>query len=684
MSESTLIRDLAVILVVSGAVTALFHRLRQPVVLGYLLAGVIIGPHTPPVAFIHDRHSIETLGELGVIFLLFSLGLAFSLRRLRRVGTAALVAALLEIPVMIWLGYVTGRLFGWGTTDSLFLGAVLSISSTTIIAKALGEMGLLRSGFARIIVGILIVEDLAAILILVLLSGFAAAGTVQPADLLLALGRVTVFVTCVVVTGLLTLPRLLQYLAAFEVREVLTVCVLGICIGVAALAGALGFSVALGAFLAGAVMAESRPVHVIEERVQSIRDMFSAVFFVAVGLAIDPAVLLTDWLLVLAVSLVTVAGKVVSCGFGTLVAGYPVKVATRVGMGLAQIGEFSFIIANLGLASGVMSPKLYPIAVGVSAVTTLLTPYLLRASDPLGAALERRAPRVVRSYLEVYQDRRRRRAGGTVPLVPPEARPLAVRGALYAILLAATVLAAGAAAERLRRQGPRSLVLPDDVQVALWVTWGIVSLPLFAGLARTGSELSAMVAEAMARPDGRTLVRDALRLAFAVVGVAFFLALGAPVLPRGLALGVTLAVIGGAAVVLWRTVGQVRDHAERTLRAVLAPEPDESPAAAPAREEIVRLAARKYPFQMTIEEVVLPLTSTAANRSLEELEIRARTGATVAEIVRDTESLVNPSPSTVLEPGDVLLVMGSREQVARAIRHLENLARRPGGGEDGR
>ena len=675
--ETILIRDLAVILAASGLVTAVFHRLRQPVVLGYLLVGMVIGPHTQPFALISDRHSMATLAELGVIFLLFSLGLEFNLRKLRRVGGVAVVAALVEIPAMLWLGYAVARLLGWNTMDSVFLGAVLSISSTTIIVKALAEFASLRTESARIIMGILIVQDLAVIVMLVLLSGLASAGTVNASDILMALLRVAVFVTSVVVIGLLTVPRLLHYLASFEVREVLTVTVLGLCLGIAVLAGTFGFSVALGAFLMGAVMAESRSAHDIELRIEPIRDMFSAVFFVAVGSIIDPSMLIEHWAVVLVVSVVAIAGKLVTCALATVLAGYRPEVATRVGMGLAPIGEFSFVIVNLGLATKVVSPLLYPVTVGVAAVTTLFTPYLIRVAGPLGALVERHAPRIVRSYVDFHQDQRRRRHARRTAPFWGDLRPPVLRSLAYVTLLAATVIGAARATALLDSRGTEAGLSTSDLQVLVWTVWGLVSLPIVTGIARSASELATVIADGTVRPEGRVFVRETLRFVFAIGGGACFLALGSPVLPGGLPLAITLVLVGISGAVFWRTVAGVRERAERALRAVLAADPDEPPAGATARRAIARLAADRYPFQVLLEEVVLPIKESAANRSIKELQIRTRTGATVAAIVRDTESITNPAPSVQLEPGDVLVIMGSREQVTRAIRYFRTLAEQP-------
>src|SRR5512134_1808421 len=310
MHGLTFLQDLAVVMIVAGLVTVVFHRFKQPVVLGYILAGVIIGPHTPPAVLIHDRETIDTLAELGVILLMFSLGLEFNLRKLTQVGIPALIAAIMEILLLFWVGYEIGRFFDWPLLDSVFLGAMLSMSSTTVIIKVLGELGKMKERFAQLIFGILIIEDILGIAMIALLSGIAMTGKLSVGDVGLTLGRLGVFLAVTLVAGLLAVPRLISYVARFKSNEMLIVTVLGLCFGVSLLAAKLGYSVALGAFVIGAVIAEARELHRVEALLEPVRDMFSAIFFVAIGLLIDPQMLLTYWQPILVITLAVIAGKV--------------------------------------------------------------------------------------------------------------------------------------------------------------------------------------------------------------------------------------------------------------------------------------------------------------------------------------------------------------------------------------
>ncbi len=292
MHAISFIQDLAVIMLVAGVVTILFHRFKQPVVLGYIIAGFIIGPHTPPFGLIHDEGTIKTLAELGVIFLMFCLGLEFSLGKLFKVGATAFIAAFLEIVLMIWIGYEIGRWFDWNTMDSLFLGAILAISSTTIIVKALNDLKMKNQRFAQLIFGVLIVEDILGIGIIALLSSIAVSGTVSSGEVFSTVGKLSLFMIVALVIGILLVPRLLAYVARFESNEMLLITVLGLCFGFCLLVVKLEYSMVLGAFLIGAIMAESRQLLKIERLIEPVRDLFSAIFFVAIGLMLDPAVLL--------------------------------------------------------------------------------------------------------------------------------------------------------------------------------------------------------------------------------------------------------------------------------------------------------------------------------------------------------------------------------------------------------
>jgi CPA2 family monovalent cation:H+ antiporter-2 len=404
MHHESFISDLAIIMLIAGIVTILFRRFNQPVVLGYIIAGVILGPHTPPFNFIQDEKIINTLAELGVIFLMFSLGLEFNLKKFKRVGPTAIVAALTEIIVMIFIGYEIGSFFKWQTMDSLFLGGMLAISSTTIIVKTINELKLQKEHFVQLVYGILIIEDILAVGLLVLLSSIAISGTINLVEVSTTIGKLSLFLVMSLLLGILIVPKLLAFVAKFKSQEMLLITVLALCFGSCLLVIKFNYSIVLGAFIIGTIIAESRQLKIIEKIIKPLRNMFSAIFFVSVGLLLDPNVLVTYAMPIMIITLGVILGKVVTCSIGTFITGNDGPTSLRVGMGLAQIGEFSFIIAALGTNLKVTSGFLYSIAVAVSAVTTLLTPYLIKCSNPVSASITSIMPQKLIDIANLYTD----------------------------------------------------------------------------------------------------------------------------------------------------------------------------------------------------------------------------------------------------------------------------------------
>ena len=502
MHAEAFIQDLAIIMLIAGIVTLIFHQLKQPVVLGYLLAGVLIGPHTPPFALIHDQQTIHTLAELGVVFLLFSLGLEFSLKKLAKVGMAALIAGITEIAVMIWLGYQIGSAFGWQTMDSLFLGAMLAISSTTIIIKALEGLDLKNEKFAQLIFGVLIIEDILAIAILVLLAGIATSGHVSTTAVFATLGELTLFIIVSLVVGILTIPRLLNYIDNFRSNEMLLISVLGLLFGFCLLVIKLEYSMALGAFLIGAIIAESRQVEKIEHLIEPIRDMFSAIFFVAIGLLFNPNVLVDYAVPILVITLAVVVGKVVSCSLGAFVAGQDARTSVKVGMGLAQIGEFSFIIASLGVALKVTSDFLYPIAVAVAAITTLLTPYLIKSSDGVSHQLSRILPSRVKQVGSAYTVWLQNiQPQGDNVFLAKMIRRIIIHALVNFALVIAIFLMSAHFAYVLEKYLPLLVVNEGLEKAVIWSGALLLSLPFLIAAYRKIKALSMLLAEMSVNPE---------------------------------------------------------------------------------------------------------------------------------------------------------------------------------------
>lgn len=387
-----LIRDLALILMAGAITTLIFRKIKQPLVLGYIIAGFLVGPYFHLVPTIADHDSIEIWAEIGVIFLLFSLGLEFSFKKLVRVGGTASITAFVEIAFITVSGYYAGRWMGWSTMDSLFLGGMLASSSTTIIIRAFDELGVKTKQYARIVFGVLVVEDIVVILLMVLLSTIAVTKEFEGMEIVYTIVKLLFFLAIWFVAGIFLLPTLLKKARGLLDAETLLILAIGLCFSMVVLATKVGFSAELGAFIMGSIMAETTFAEKIEHLTKPVKDLFGAIFFVSVGMMIDPQTIMQYGWPVIIVTLLTLFGKLFSTTLGALISGQPLKQSVQVGMSMAQIGEFAFIVATLGLSLGVTSDFLFPVAVGASAITTFTTPYLIKFSEPLYHLLERILP----------------------------------------------------------------------------------------------------------------------------------------------------------------------------------------------------------------------------------------------------------------------------------------------------
>ena len=575
MHAIAFLHDLAMVMLAAGVVTVVFRLLRQPVVLGYIVAGVLIGPHTPPYSLVTDEATIRTLAELGIVFLLFSLGLEFSLRHLRQVGVTALVAALAGVVAMLGLGYVIGIGFGWRAMDALFLGAMLAISSTTITVKAIEELNLKKQHFARVVFAILIVEDVLAIGMIALLSGIAATGAVEGAQVLRTLGTLTVFLVAALVLGILIVPRLLDFIAKFQSNEMLLVAVLGLLFGFCLVVAHMNYSVALGAFVTGVVVAEAQCLPRIERLIAPLRDMFCAIFFVAIGLLLDPRVLRDYAAPIAAITLALLFGKVLARGFGAFAAGQDGRNSLRIGMSLAQIGEFSFIIAALGGTLRATSDFLYPIAVAVCAITTLLTPYMIRAADPLAermrAALPQGLSRILHMYTEWLQSLRLQ--GDRAAIAAMVRRILLQTFVNYCLVIAIFGLGAYAASARgldLRAWLPN----PRLADAAIWGVALVLSLPFLIAAYRKLKALAMLLAEASVHAGrhtmrARRIVAEVLPAVSIAVMFLLVCALSSSILPPAELLIATLAIGALILAVLWRAMVKLHSRLQIALMETL-------------------------------------------------------------------------------------------------------------------
>jgi CPA2 family monovalent cation:H+ antiporter-2 len=686
---------LAVVLGVAAVTTVLFQRMRQPVVLGYVLAGLIVGPHVP-VPLVADPRVVNTLSELGVVLLMFSLGLEFSLRKLVTLAPTGGATSVVEMSLVLWLGFTVARLLGWTPLQGLFAGAVVAISSTTIVAKAFDEQGV-RGPLRDRVVGILIAEDVAAVLLIAALTAVSTGAGLDPGALAATVGRLAAFLVGLLAVGLLTVPRLVRAVVRLDRPETTLVASVGLCFAISLLARWVGYSVALGAFVAGVLVAESGEQHRIGALVQPVRDVFAAIFFVSVGMQIDPALVAAHGGAVAAFTVVVVVGKIVGVSIGSFLTGSGVPVAVQSGMSLAQIGEFSFIIAGLGRALGATGEALYPVAVAVSAATTLSTPWLLRASAPVARFVDRALPQPLQtfaalygSWLEELRSAPHRQTRGA--MVRRLGRALALDSVFAAGLVIGTALA-------MPRVGPfveRSLGLHPLLARGLVLAVAAALLAPFGfGVVRVSQRLGATLAQ-FALPAVR---RGKLDLAAAprralvlTLQIGVLLVVGLPVLAVtqpflkgvGGALALTAALLA-LGIAFWKSAASLEGHvragahivAEALVRraragpvsappGIAGPGGGETDADEHALDQVRRLLpGLGEPVVVRLEPGV-----GAVGRTLAQLDLRGATGATVLAIARGQAGVVAPGAGEVLRGGDVLALAGTHEAVEAARRLL--------------
>lgn len=669
MHNAPLLQDLAIVVAVAGVMILLCHLLRQPAVLGYLLAGLIIGPHTPPISLIHDAQSIHTLAELGLVFLMFVLGLEFSLPKLRRVGLSAALATALEVAGMMWVGYEIGKFFGWSSKDSIFLGGILAISSTTIIVKVFTDLKLMTEDFAQVVFGILILEDVVAVLLLSVLSGLGTADAGGAALALRSLLNIGFFIILFLVIGLWSVPRLLHWIARFHVREILGIVSLAICLVGAILASLFGFSIALGAFLAGAVIAASREAHQIEDWIHPVRDLFSAIFFVAVGMMINPAQIWQYKVPILLITLATILGKTVTVALGAFLAGYGVKKSFKIGVSMAQIGEFSFVIASLGASLRITSDFLYPLAVAVSSVTTFCTPYLIRNSAPLVNGLTRVMPARLTSFLDRYETwLRDMRAAKSASSMANVFSGYIMRLAVYASFLLAAALTTRVVAKAILRL---RLEPQAAVQAGLWGLSALFALPLFTAVTRylNHSALILLTRTMESSPLFSYLNIQYFYNTMQVIALGilawYYMFLASSFIhdPAVLFSSAGLLIAFGLVCRPW--IRRANDLLESMLDEVFGLATSEPMHRAAILAETLPVSAGSPTAQFVVRE-----DSRSARKTIRSLDVRRRTGVTILGIYRAGRHIANPDPDMQLQPNDVLVVCGTDEQQMAAAQLL--------------
>ena len=668
MSEGAFFRDLALLMSVAGLSAALFSRLGWPKVIGYILAGALMSEHTLGVSLFRDPQSISTVGQLGVVFLMFSMGLSFSAKEMKKIRAVALPAAVLDTVVMIWLGYTVGtRVFGWSAVESAFLGVAMCDSATTLLAKVIDEMGWGNRPFAKYVLGTSLCEDIICVGAIAVVTGFATGGGMSASAFAGSLGWLAVFFLAVLVFGMVLVPRLLLSVSSRKDDEALALTLLGVCFLVSFLAYHFNFSLALGAFLVGIIGSTSDVRERLETLVDPLKSMFAATFFVSIGLLVDPSALWASKTAILVVSLVVVVGKLFNITFASLLAGVDVRTSVQNGFALAQIGEFAFMVAILyaGIVNDTSIP-MFQIAIGASLLTTLMNPWMIRLSGPAGELAERLVPDRFRVILDAYRAWLAKIGASEGSPAFRRLKFAAIRLGVYAVLMFA-VAAACTLLYRIDYSGLSEFFERHD-QIFFFCLanlFCVAMLPLWTGSARplADSVTELLCGEGTAR--WQSAIQPLVRfVAFAAVFVLFLAEWGAiavsiaPAKGPSLWIGIAVIVLVGA--FGWRRMVKAGHRASKRLHEALTAEE--------RREGLKRTMTVTIP-EGTISEVVIPATSPAIGGTVVTLNVRAKTGASVVSVVRDGKTTRNVGPEWEFRAGDRIVALGDHKQIA-ALKDL--------------
>lgn len=644
-----LISDLGLILMTAGIAVLLFKWLKQPLVLGYLIAGFLAGTHFDFFPSVKDVKSVEVWAEIGVIVLLFSLGLEFSFKKLVKVGGTASITAITQIITMVLMGYLVGQWMGWKQMDSLFLGVILSISSTTIILKTFEELGVKAQKFAGIVIGSLIVQDIVAILMMVLLSTVAVSQQFSGTELVLSVLKLIFFLIIWFVSGIFFIPTLLKKAKHLLTDEMMLIISLALCLMMVILASNVGFSPALGAFIMGSIIAETTQAERIEHLVKPVKDLFGAIFFVSVGMLIDPTTLYEYALPVLILTFITIFGQSISSTIGALISGQPLKQSVQTGMSLSQIGEFSFIIATLGMTMNVTSSFLYPIVVAVSAITTFTTPFMVKMATPFSEFLERKLPRKWLKRITRYSTNTQAIKSASNWQVVLKAHLLQI--VIHTVIITAIILLSS------------KFVLPlvesskfGNATAAL-ITIIIISPFLWALSLRRVAVKEVEILRQERRYRGPIMMMVFFRMGLAIFYIGFLLNIFFSPLVAFFALIIAIGVYFFFPKRLHRQYLRIENHFLQNLN----------------KREIININ-RRYasltPWDGHMTTFTIAKESNIAGKTLKELRMREDMGINIGFIKRGDIMVKIPTKNERLFPGDEICVIGTDAQVSEFKNYL--------------
>lgn len=665
MEEHHLLNDIGWLMATAAFGSIILRAFKQPAIIGYLLAGLLLGPHLLPWTPLHDTENLQSLSELGVLFLMFYIGLEFNLGKLKPVASAAVLGLTLQTILMGLIGTSVGQWLGWSPVEGLFLGGILAISSSMVCFNLIGERGDLHKPYAQLAAGVLILEDILAIILLVVLAGVAVSGELDFA----AAGQTTffvgLFVVVVFLVGKLFAPKAVRMLEKMRSAETLTLFMVGFIFAVSLLAESVHFSLALGSFLAGAIFSRTALSHEIERLTTPIRDFFSALFFVTIGTLIDPEAIWNYAGTIVVVTGLMMGGKFLACWTGFVLAAVPPGVAVRAALAKVQIGEFGFVIAALALSLGVTNPALKAVTTGVAVLSIMLTPSAFGLEGLIRRTAEKLSPAPVRSMLNIYV-----RWIDTVQFTLQSSSTLkVVRGPLLRvgisfIMLTALLIIGSFAAQLL--------------EAAIWqrLLWGgaaLAAIPFLVDILRSLDVVTLALSEiALSRPalkflsrgPGRAVLRMGAFLLILLGFISLFLIASAPYFPTGTSLGVFALTTGVLLVIGWRRAVKLQSQLEFAL--ISSMEDDAHIGAKEAVQDAIKTMTQKYPWPVELSEVVIPEKGRVVGRTLRQLNLRRETGATIVALQRGGVTHYDITPDFPLSPDDHVLLVAEADQLSMA------------------
>ena len=659
MDESlNLVRDLALIFISAGIITLIFRALKQPLILGYIVAGFLVGPHFGLFPGLTRPETVEQWSEIGIIFLLFALGLEFSFKKLLKVGSSALITAGTIFAGMFVTGIAIGGALGWTHMERIFLGGMLSMSSTTIIIKAFDDLGLKGKPFTNIVFGTLVVEDLLAVVLMVLLSTLAVSKQFAGGEMVMALLKLLFFLVLWFVVGMYLIPTLFKKGRQVMNEEMLVILSVGLCFGMVALATAAGFSSALGAFVMGSLLAETLEGEHISVSIKSIKDLFGAIFFVSVGMMVDPAIIVQYWKPILILIVVVVVGIPLFATSGVLMAGQGLHSAVRSGFSMAQIGEFAFIIASLGKSLGVMADYIYPVVVAVSVITTFTTPYFIKLSEPFYGFVSRKLPpKLFESLSEV-------RSSGRTQARESQWRQLVrayfIRLIPYTVMLIAVVLASNLFLDPLAEDHLDHLEpwLRNTICAAVTL---LVMAPFLYGMVIAYGKYKELYDSiwrgSSAAGRGPLIAMSALKIFLAV---SFVVAVISHYFRPGIGLVILVASIAAAVFILLRVFNKRSSTLESRFLANMRQKDEYQRQTAPVTTTI---REKMSGHDICVENLTVPSDFKYAGKLLRQIPLRQEYGVNIVKITRGGTIINIPSASEYLYPADGILVVGTVEKV---------------------